>query len=327
MTLRMVIAGFTLSLSFLFFLMTPAGKSAKVEKEKFSREIVSAALSGNGIASRPGSFKTFPIAEEKRNFRIASVEGLSLTSRAASVMDVKNQRLIYQKNAEQKFPIASLTKLMTAIIFIETKTDLNKEVIFSQEDNKEIEEYFAPGEAIGKLYLNPGETLKIKDLIYSSLVGSANNATMALVRSTGLSIKEFVRRMNERAQVLGLKNTFFKEPSGLDSGNVSTASDIARLADYAFKNNLISKITAAKKYSFQTLNTKKWHTIKNTNWLIGGLNGIFGSKTGYLNEAGYCLTTAIRNKDKEVIITLLGVKDNKTRFEELKRVAQWILKN
>lgn len=270
----------------------------------------------------------FPVAKDKNNIVKQAIlnDNLKIESKSAIIIESKTGEILWQKDADQKSSIASLTKLMTAIIFIESKTDLNKEVIFTKEDDEKIKEYYSPEDSIGKIYVKPGDKMKVKDLLYSSLVGSANNATMALARSTGLSEEEFVRRMNERAQVLGLKNTFFEEPTGLDKNNVSSASDISHLASYAFKNSLIRRVTTTKKYSFKIINSKKWHTINNTNWLLGSLGGVFGSKTGYLEEAGYCITTGVNNKGKEAIITLLGAKDSNTRFKELKELANWILK-
>ncbi len=269
--------------------------------------------------------KILPVIENKNKSQ-EIIEGLDLTSRAAAVIDINKQQARYQKNAEQKFPIASLTKLMTAIIFFELNIDLKKEVVFSEADNNDIKKYFLPGESTGKLYLTPGDKIKVKDLLYSSLVGSSNNATIALARSTGLPREMFIKRMNERARTLGLENTVFKEPTGLDSGNVSTALDISRLAEYAFGNEQIRKITTTPKYSFQISETKNWHTVINTNWLVGNLPGLYGSKTGYTGEAGDCIVVGIENNDKNFIIALFGAKDSAAKFKELEEVAIWAQK-
>ena len=328
MFFKLVITSFILLPFLLFFSVKPEKNLLIFNEEKtISESIVENKedLPGCGC-NKVKKLITLPIAKEKEIIKTELNNDLILDSKAVAVVDIDKQQLLYQKNVEQKFPIASLTKLMTAIIFNELDVDLEKEIIFSEEDEQELKNYFSPGESIGKLYISPGDKVKVKDLLYSSLIGSANNATLALVRSTGLNMKEFVKRMNEQAQVLGLKNTFFKEPTGLDPGNVSTDLEVARLAEYAFANDLIKEITTTAKYSFQTINTKEWHTIINTNWLINSLPGLFGSKTGYLEEAGCCIAVGVRNNNRNFIVVLLGAKDSKTRFEELKKIIDWALK-
>lgn len=324
---RFLITGFVLASFPLFIWVAPiknflVSDVTKATSLPIGIEENNNVLAPEEIRKETEKINILPIIENKNKDQ-EIIKGLDLTSRAVAVIDINKQQARYQKNAEQKFPIASLTKLMTAIVFFESNIDLEKEVIFSEEDNNDIKKYFSPGESTGKLYLAPGETIKVKDLLYSSLVGSSNNATIALARSTGLAREMFIKRMNERARTLGLKNTIFKEPTGLDSGNVSTALDISRLAEYAFKNELIRKVTTTPKYSFQTIETKNWQTVINTNWLVGSLPGLYGSKTGYTGEAGDCIVIGIKNNDKNFIIALFGAKDSAVRFKELKEVAIW----
>ncbi len=328
MFLRIIITSFILLPFLIFFSIALKLKPIiMVKKEDYNGSKIVGSLDNSlKYESIVAGLKILPVAEEKKIIKTELDSNLILTSRAAVVVDLENQKIIYQKEAEQKFPIASLSKLMAAIVFIESDVDLDKEIIFTEEDNEDLKTYFPNGEAINSLYIKPGEKLKVKDLLYSSLVGSANNAILALVRSAGPTRKEFVKKMNEKAKILGLENTFFKDPTGLDAGNVSTALEVAKLADYAFKNGLINKITTTAKYSFQTINTKKWYSVINTNWLINSLPGLFGSKTGYLSEAGSCVAAGISENDKKFIIVLLGTKDSKTRFEELKYATEQTLK-
>lgn len=327
---RFLITGFILA-SFPLFIWVAPIKNFLVSEPAEKQPSVEIEEENNGlepeiiIKEKIEQIKILPIIENKSKNQEA-IKGLNLTSRAIAVIDINKQQARYQKNAEQKFPIASLTKLMTAIVFVESNINLEKEVIFSEEDNNDIKKYFLSGESIGKPYLTPGEKIKVKDLLYSSLVGSSNNATIALARSTGLTREMFIKRMNERARTLGLENTVFKEPTGLDSGNVSTVLDIARLAEYAFKNGLIRKVTTTPKYSFQALGIKNWQTVINTNWLVGSLPGLYGSKTGYTVEAGDCIVVGIENNDKNFIIALFGAKDSAARFKELEEVVIWAQK-
>ena len=319
MILKIIISGFILTPFLLIFSVKPAIKP--INKINIKTE---SSISADGQIDAE-NFKFLPVIKDRENIETELENNLFFTSAAVAIVAADQQQLVYKKNIEQRFPIASLTKLMTAIIFIESGIDLNKEIIFSEENNEDLKNYSLPIEIIEKIYVESGDTLKVKDLLYSTLIGSANNAALALAEASGLGKKEFIKRMNERAQSLGLKNTFFKEPTGLDLGNVSTALEIAKLADYAFKNDLIKKVTTASEYSFQTLTAKKWCTVRNTNWLVNNLEGLFGSKTGYLREAGCCVAAGVSNKDKKFIIILMGAKDSQTRFEELKKAADWAL--
>jgi len=181
-------------------------------------------------------------------------------------------------------------------------------------------------DAIGaKLYVNAGETLTVKDLYFTSLVGSANNATKALARSTGLSSEEFVKRMNEQASEWGLSHTYFEEVTGLSERNVSTAKEYAELARNAFKHFdlLVGSTTPA--YGFRTLNTDMPHTITSKNKMLATDWYVTGTKTGFTYEALYTLMTKVtdRNAGHEVIIVILGAQDDATRYRETDALLQY----
>ena len=233
---------------------------------------------------------------------------------SAFVVNNLTGQVLYQKNADQERPMASLTKLMTAMVFLEHNPGFNKVIAMDKTDSD-----------IGaKLYANVGETLTVKDLFYTMLVGSANNCAKALARSTGLTRKQFVAAMNTKAKEFGLTHTKFTDPSGLDTGNTTTAQDYMKLTDQALKQTEIKKATTTKAYVFSTISSKRVHTIKNTNLLTNsGLNLISG-KTGYLDEAGYCLMT--RAKDKtgmEVTAVVLGAATRAQSSKEVEKLIQW----
>ncbi|PKL72739.1 hypothetical protein CVV26_00570 [Candidatus Kuenenbacteria bacterium HGW-Kuenenbacteria-1] len=237
------------------------------------------------------------------------------------VVDLKTKKILWQKKPQEKKSIASLTKLMSALIFLETNPDLMKKIKIIKEDE------------IGgaRLNVNFKEEIKTKDLFYAGLIGSKNNAFLALNRSTGLNKKDFVKKMNEKAQKMGLKNTYFVEPTGLDPDNLSTALEIAILAKQALKNQEIKKILIIDKYNFDTfLGLKKIREIivENTNELLGGALKIKAGKTGFSNEAGSCLVIQAENKDgNEIIAVLLGNKTKKKNFIEMKNLIEWIFEN
>jgi len=245
-------------------------------------------------------------------------------SRAVIAINAQTEEIIYSKNYDTVLPIASLTKLMTAAVFLETDTPMDKVVTYEAGDN-----------AVGsKLYVSPGETMTVKDLYYTMLVGSANNAANALARSTGLSREEFVKRMNEKAAVWGLSHTHFVDVNGLDPANVSTVYEAALLAKHALSDFRILQGTTTAIYGFRTINTEKPHTIKSSakgvfeTEIVDPSLFITGTKTGYLDEAGYCfMLKARQNKDDKnsVITVVLGADSNNQRYQETNDLISYSL--
>jgi D-alanyl-D-alanine carboxypeptidase len=241
-----------------------------------------------------------------------------LTAKSAIAINEKTGQVIFEKNARAVLPMASLTKIMTAVVFLETNTPMDRVITYKAEDN-----------AIGsKLYVSPGDTMTVKDLYYSSLVGSANNATNTLARATGLSRDEFIKRMNAKATAWGLKNTHFTDVAGLDPQSVSTAADYAILASRALRDFRILQGTTTPAYSFRTINTGQWHTIANKNQMFGSPWYITGMKTGYLDEAQYCLMVkarAGRTSSPDVITVILGSATDAARYAETNSLIQYAL--
>lgn len=244
--------------------------------------------------------------------------GIVTTAKSALVIDKETGAVLFKKNVDEKLPIASLTKLMTALVFLDVMSDWNKKIELQKEDEKEG----------GIFYARAGEEVKVKDLFNMMLVGSVNNAAYALVRSTGLPQEEFVARMNEKAQMLGLNSTHFVDPAGLEPANVSTAVDIAMLLSYVLEEDEIQKAVIQKEYIFSPQNFQKTYYVKNTNELLWSfLNKepyqIIGGKTGYLDEAKYNLALEVKKDGEEIIVVVLGSETIKDRFQEVKGLAVW----
>lgn len=232
----------------------------------------------------------------------------SYDARSVLMWDTARQEIFFQQNGFERLPIASLTKLMTAMIA------LDHGITWEQPASIELPEYVIGG----RLLLHPGEEATMRDLFYASLLGSANNATLAYVRTLGITPEDFVEEMNRKAIALGLEQTHFVEVTGLDPDNVSTAYEIARLAEYAFAHYpQIRHATSAAEYSFTVRGSGRAHTLKNTNKLISesGLS-VFGSKTGYLDEAGYCLVTHTDG----YIGVILGSRSEQGHFGDMQRL-------
>ena len=245
---------------------------------------------------------------------------INITAQSAVVIDAASGQILWQRNPDLVLPMASLTKLMTAIIFLETNPDFSKEVTIEENDNSDVEG--------SRLYVQPGEKMTVGDLFYTSLVGSANNATKALARSTELTEEEFIQRMNDRAKMLGLENTVFREVTGLDPENKSTALEYSRLAQYAFRHARIQEALNKDEYFFETIDKKISHRIRNTNELLTETElNLIGAKTGYLDEAGYTFVCQSEKKGLGVIVTLFKSSSSQARFSEAKELLNWAYQN
>lgn len=248
--------------------------------------------------------------------------GIETTSRAALVLDRSSGKILFEKNAREKFSLASLTKLMTALVFLETEPNWNARIKLQKIDDKEG----------GIVYARAPEEVTVKDLFNMMLVGSVNNAAMAVVRSTGLSQEDFIAKMNQKAQELNLKNTVFVDPTGLEVENIGTALDVAKLLSYALQKKEIQEAVLQKKYVFSPIGSKKIYYVKNTNKLLWSFINedpyeVLGGKTGYIEEAGYNLTVGVRRDNHEIIIVVLGSKTAEDRFQEIKGLADWTFDN
>ena len=264
-------------------------------------------------------------AEDKAKIEPAGA-GINISSKAAVVMAESDGRLLYNKNASSTSPLASLTKLIAAQVFLDTNPTLNKVVAYSIKDENYNYQYCQPWES-ARLTVSDGETLTEENLLYAALVGSANNAVESLVRVSGLSRPEFIQKMNEKAKAWGAKSTHFIEPTGLSPENVSSPLDYAIMTKEIFKNPLLKKISTTASYSFTTVNKKTKHNLNNTNnLLLSGKYKIIGSKTGYLDEAGYCLMTRVESAAGNLIIVNFGAKSKNDNFQDNEQLIRYGLK-
>ncbi|MBQ2639457.1 MAG: D-alanyl-D-alanine carboxypeptidase [Bacilli bacterium] len=218
------------------------------------------------------------------------------TAHSSIVVDLDSGRVLYKKNDNQKKLIASTTKIMTAIITIEKSNRIEKKVKIG----KEVLKMYGTN-----IYVEVGEKMSIKDLLYGLMLRSGNDASVVLAKEIAGSEKEFVEMMNKKAQEIGMKNTIFRNPHGLDekTQNYSTARDMAKLSIYAYKNKLYRKIISTKKYKTST--GKKTYLWYNKNKLLTNYKYCTGGKNGYTPKAGKTLvTTASKNNMNLTIVTL-----------------------
>ncbi|MEX1997552.1 MAG: serine hydrolase [Candidatus Andersenbacteria bacterium] len=240
------------------------------------------------------------------------------TARSVVVWDTATQRINFEQNAFERLPVASLTKLMTAMV----ASDYG--IAWQAPATIELHEYGIGGQ----LLLHPGEEATMRDLFNASLLGSANNATLAYVRQLGVDQKEFIRAMNRKAIAIGLEQTYFVDVTGLSKGNISTAYEVARLAEHAFAHYPeIATATQQASYTFTLQGSGRSHTIKNTNKLIAERGEVYsGSKTGYLDEARYCLVVRGAGDTKNRIAVILGSpgeQEHLLDMQQLMRMRVW----
>lgn len=272
-----------------------------------------------GVGLEPGRFLPELPYKPAAPILAETAELSELSSKSAVIIDTETGSILFQKNSDERLPVASLTKLATAMIFLETEPNFQSEVILTSSVNR------LNG---AKLFVGDGDSASLIDVFFSSLVGSTNNSTMALAQSTGLSNEMFVQRMNEKASSLGLTKTNFVEPTGLDPDNISTAKEIGLLARQAFFQPLIQKGTTKANHEMRTIKNREYHNVKSTNRLLAMAPEITGSKTGYLDEAGYCLITQAKVwGDREVIVVVLGAPANQKRFDETLLLLDWVKKS
>lgn len=226
-------------------------------------------------------------------------------SRRYIVYDRISKSMIIGKNEDIKSAMASTTKIMTTIVILE-KADLNETVTVSAK---------AGGTGGSRLGLKRGDKASVRDLLYGLMLRSGNDAAVALAEHVGGSVKGFAELMNEKAIELGLTNTHFVTPHGLDDANhYTTALELAKLTDYAMNNETFAKIVGTKSTTIYINNQSR--QINNTNELLGVLNGVVGVKTGFTNNAGRCLVTETKRNNMDIITIVLGADTKKDRTKD-----------
>jgi D-alanyl-D-alanine endopeptidase (penicillin-binding protein 7) len=243
--------------------------------------------------------------------------GVKITASASAVLDKDSGAILWQHNADEVRSLASITKLMTALVFLENNPGWQQ--VMTMEKRDEVNG--------GVARLERGEQVKVRDLFYTALIASDNNAAHALVRSTGLSTNKFIDLMNTKAEDLNLGHTHFVDVTGLSDHNKSTALEILSLAKTALSQEDIQAVTSKNVYNFQAVSGKQ-HRIFSTNKLLDSYLDVVAGKTGFITAAGYCLVSEIKSTSGQNIIgVVLGSATHDDRFQDLKILSSWILDN
>lgn len=239
-----------------------------------------------------------------------------LNARAAVIYDRKTKEIIWGKNENEKKAMASTTKIMTAIVVLE-KGNLSDVVTISKK---------AANTSGSRLKINTNDKISVLDLLYGLMLRSGNDAAVALAEHVGGSIEGFAELMNKKAIEIGLKNTHFVTPHGLDNiEHYTTAYELAVLTDYAMQNEKFSKIVNTKNTTISINGVAR--NIYNTNELLGTLNGVNGVKTGFTNNAGRCLVTSCTRKGNQIITVVLGCDAKKYRTSDSIKLIEYAFKN
>lgn len=263
-------------------------------------------------AARPDVPVRSPFKTDERRL------GVDTTAKAAVILDWRTGRLLFEKNPDLVLPIASMTKLMTALVTLDAGVDFDSFVEILPDDQRQ-------GDVS---VLLPGEKVRISDLFRLTLIASSNDAAAALARATGLAEVDFVRRMNDKARELDMTGAIFTDPTGLDSGNAASARGMALLLRQALNEPEISGTVISREYAF-TPEGGAMRRVRNTDLLLNSfLNRppyvFLGGKTGFLNEAGYCFGAGAANGDGDrVVAVVLGSATRDDRFNEVKALLWW----
>lgn len=239
-----------------------------------------------------------------------------LDARIALVYDRSSGNVLYEKNGYKISKMASTTKIMTSIVILE-KANLNDVVVVDKK---------AAGTGGSRLGLKTGDKITVNDLLYGLMLRSGNDAAVALAIHVGGSVEGFAMLMNEKAKELGLKNTNFVTPHGLDNDkHYTTAYELAKMADYALEKEKFKKIVGTKNCNITINGVSK--NITNTNELLGYLNGVYGIKTGFTNGAGRCLVTGCKRGNLDIITVVLGADTKKIRTSDSVKLIEYIYNN
>ena len=243
-------------------------------------------------------------------------EEADVDSRIALIYDRASGKILYEKNGNKQTPMASTTKIMTAIVVLENAN--LKDVVTI--DSK------AAGIGGSRLGLKKNDKITVNDLLYGLMLRSGNDAAVALANYVGGSVEGFAQMMNEKAKEMGLTNSHFIVPHGLDNdGHYTTAYELAKMADYALKIDKFKQIVGTQNTTIYINGYAK--AINNTNKLLESVSGVYGVKTGFTNGAGRCLVTACKRDDLDIVTVIIGAGTTKQRTADTIKLINYAYNN
>lgn len=255
----------------------------------------------NNYSSSPGFVDRLPI---------------STASRGVIVLDVETGQPLYEKNADVARPIASITKIMTAMVVLDAGLDMREEIILEPED------FVGPKRASSRL--KSGDRMNRAELLLMTLMKSENPAAKSLARNYPGGYDAFMRAMNAKARSLGMNSAFFGDPTGLDKRNVASPMDLTKMVKAAGQYEVIRRFSTTKNYDFFVANYSagnRRYPANNTSKLVrSGTYPIGISKTGFINEAGRCVVMETQVNNRPAIIVILGADSSNTRWDDAENI-------
>ena len=248
-----------------------------------------------------------------------AIKPVFLRSSSALVQDADTGEVVIHKNSDAVVPIASITKLMTAMVILDRGLDLEQRIVLSREDVDSVKG--------SRSRLRTGSVLTRDELLLLALMASENRAAAALGRTYPGGMPAFVAAMNAKADALGMTDSHFVEPTGLSPANVASARDLAKLVRAAHAYPLIREYSTRDKARVQAFGGRPLNFV-NTNGLVrSSYWEIDLSKTGYISEAGRCLVMHVRMASKDLIVVLLDSWGKRSRIGDANRIRKWLEKN
>jgi serine-type D-Ala-D-Ala carboxypeptidase (penicillin-binding protein 5/6) len=239
--------------------------------------------------------------------------GSEVTATGVVVLDIDSDVYLYKRNAEELLSPASTTKILTALVSLDT---------YSLDDVVKVSSVMNDGSVIG---LVPGERITVENLLYGALIQSGNDAAYTLAEHYPGGVEKFVEAMNKKAKDLHLDHSHFTNPVGYDDPNHKmTPIDLARLGKVALNNKVIAKMVAIPQITISDITHTYFHSLKNVNELLGKIPGVGGIKTGWTEEAGENLMTLI---DRDGHRTIIVVLKSQNRFSDTEKLIDWIFSN
>ncbi len=306
----MMLAGVLL----LFFSSIYFGSGQKLSFLQFPTSGKRAAVGGDvNLGSLPISKPTVPLAKNNETF-----PG-TLTAVSGIVLDTKTKTVLFEKNASEVRPLASITKLMTSMVLLDLPINWASTTAIVDSD------------IAGDHHVDVGEVFPLEDLWHIALIGSSNSAINAMVRNSGVTLEQFVALMNQKARDLHLSSARFDEPTGLSDKNMANAADTAKMLIDALKFDKIFTTVQMSEYYVRPIGADKPRRIWTTNWLLTNwvpnnfkVENIAG-KTGYIDDSGYNFSVSLGDDKKHnITVVVLGAASNEARFSEARDLADWV---
>jgi D-alanyl-D-alanine endopeptidase (penicillin-binding protein 7) len=315
-----------LALATVVFCLTSASASAGQAKRPASKSKASTKTAYSAARSQSRRSKLTAarmtamareMAESLPRYKVDASGDLvpDLRAAAAIVYDPETNQVLWEENSQIERSIASITKVMTATVFLENDPDLLQPVTIARSDVYQA----------STTHLRANDKVTADDLLHLLLIASDNAAARALARVSVYGSEGFVQRMNEKAQELGLQTTHYVDPSGLLSDNTSSAYDMARLITNASADERISSVMRLSEYTVST--NRRAITFHSTNHLLGRQDvDVLAGKTGFISKSGYCLATLLRlpESGQQVAVVVLGARSNAGRFMESRNLFNWV---